>query len=492
MQAAGSSVLAAVLLTALKLVVGLATNSLGVLSEAAHSAFDLLAAGMTFVAVRIASAPPDGNHPYGHGKVENLSAFVETLLLLITCIWIIREAIDRLFFNPVLVRPSLWAAAVMVISIIVDYSRARMLMRVAQKHRSQALEADAVHFSTDILSSAVVLMGLGALFVGDLLPETSLAKPWLEKADAVAALGVSVIIIRISYSLGKRAVNVLLDTADVPVTMQLRAALDSLPCIRKVRGLRLRESGPDTFVELELAVRSGLLVDETAHIRKDVEKAVTDVVAHASTHIVFLSEEAEEEDRITRLRGLAASHGLAVHSVEMLELESRYGDHRHLLAEVHVEFPSETTLEQAHNQLCAFKEAFHKAVAHAILVTHIEPASGGVRKVGEAAFTDPAAIQAAANEIVANDLDVRDVHNVLLLTCAGSMRASFHCRMDGACDVERVHDVAVKLLKKLYAHFPQLDKITVQVEPFTISGTQSAKNPSKTEAQPQNTAPHVL
>ena len=103
MQAAGSSVLAAVLLTALKLVVGLATNSLGVLSEAAHSAFDLLAAGMTFVAVRIASAPPDGDHPYGHGKVENLSAFVETLLLLITCIWIIHEAIDRLFFNPVLV-----------------------------------------------------------------------------------------------------------------------------------------------------------------------------------------------------------------------------------------------------------------------------------------------------------------------------------------------------------------------------------------------------
>ncbi|MCC8193382.1 MAG: cation diffusion facilitator family transporter, partial [Deltaproteobacteria bacterium] len=175
-NAAMASIAAAVLLTTLKLGVGLATNSLGVLSEAAHSALDLMAAGMTYAAVRIAAFPPDPGHPYGHGKIENLSALVETVLLMATCAWITWEAVDRLFFNPAVVKASIWAVAVMGVSIIVDYSRSRMLMRVAKEHRSQALEADALHFSTDMLSSAVVLVGLGGLFLAEWLPETSTAR----------------------------------------------------------------------------------------------------------------------------------------------------------------------------------------------------------------------------------------------------------------------------------------------------------------------------
>ena len=140
---AATSAVAAVFLTGGKLVIGLLTGSLGILAEAAHSALDLVAAAITFFAVRISDRPADESHPYGHGKVENLSALAETLLLLITCVWIIYEGIQRLFYVSVKVDASLWAFLIMAISIVVDYSRSRALSRVAKKYKSQALEADA-------------------------------------------------------------------------------------------------------------------------------------------------------------------------------------------------------------------------------------------------------------------------------------------------------------------------------------------------------------
>ncbi len=160
-SAALSSVVAAVALTTLKIIVGLLTGSLGILAEAAHSGLDLVAALVTFFAVRVSSKPADREHRYGHGKVENLSALFETVLLLITAVWIIYEAIQRLFFHPVAVEVSFWSFIVMAISIGIDYTRSRILYKAARAHNSQALEADALHFSTDIWSSSVVIFWVG-------------------------------------------------------------------------------------------------------------------------------------------------------------------------------------------------------------------------------------------------------------------------------------------------------------------------------------------
>ena len=149
-KAALSSVIAAIFLTGIKLVVGLMTGSLGILSEAAHSGLDLVAAGMTYFAVKIADKPADREHTYGHGKFENLSALFETLLLFITCGWIIYEALQRIFFHEVHIDVNFWSFAVVITAIVVDYSRSRILFKAARKYNSQALEADALHFSTDI------------------------------------------------------------------------------------------------------------------------------------------------------------------------------------------------------------------------------------------------------------------------------------------------------------------------------------------------------
>src|SRR3989475_3547010 len=183
---AGNSVLAAFAITTLKIVVGVTTGSLGILSEAAHSGLDLIAALVTFFSVRVSDKPADADHQYGHGKVENFSAFIETGLLLLTCIWIISEAVKRLFFHSVEIEPSAAAFVVMLLSILVDAWRSRALGRIATKYDSQALEADALHFSTDIWSSGVVVLGLLLVMIG-----RTYGIGWLRDADPIAALGVA-------------------------------------------------------------------------------------------------------------------------------------------------------------------------------------------------------------------------------------------------------------------------------------------------------------
>src|SRR6202011_3621363 len=196
--AAGSSVLAAVVITTLKVVVGFSTGSLGILSEAAHSGLDLIASLLTFFSVGVSDKPADADHQYGHGKVENFSAFIETGLLLITCVWIVTEAIRRLFFDHVVIEPSAVAFAVLFLSMAVDFWRSRALGRTAIRYDSQALEADALHFTTDIWSSGVVVVGLAFVWAG-----RQYGIPSLRIADSIAALAVAGVIMYVRSRLSR-------------------------------------------------------------------------------------------------------------------------------------------------------------------------------------------------------------------------------------------------------------------------------------------------
>ena len=245
-SAALSSVGAAVFLTVLKIVVGLLSGSLGILAEAAHSTLDFAAAIITFFAVRAASKPADREHTYGHGKVENLSALVETLLLLGTCAWIIYQSISRLLSGHIVVHASFWTFGVMLVSIVVDVTRSRMLYRIALKHRSQALEADALHFSSDVWSSVVVILGL----LGVRLGQHSPALAFLEEADALAGLVVAAIVVWVSLRLGVRAVQALLDASPEGVPDKIKSTIEKMPMVHDCHAIRVRHSGPHYFVDL--------------------------------------------------------------------------------------------------------------------------------------------------------------------------------------------------------------------------------------------------
>jgi cation diffusion facilitator family transporter len=279
--AALSSVVAAIALTTFKIIVGILTGSLGILAEAAHSALDLVAALVTLLAVKISDKPADKEHHYGHGKVENLSALFETLLLLITCVWIIYEAIQRLFYKQVEVEISIWAFLVMGVSIVIDFSRSRVLAKVAKAHNSQALEADALHFSTDIWSSSVVIVGL----FGVLLAKTNPALAFLHNADAVAALGVALIVVYVSIELGLRTIYGLLDSAPNGIQEKVKTAVEKLPGVVDCHHVRVRYSGPKMFVDVHVLLDGSETLAE-AHAKTEmIEQAICEQIPGADVTV---------------------------------------------------------------------------------------------------------------------------------------------------------------------------------------------------------------
>jgi cation diffusion facilitator family transporter len=280
-SAALNSVVAAFLLTGMKVVVGVMTGSLGILAEAAHSGLDLAAALMTCLAVRAATKPPDQDHAYGHGKVENLSALAETLLLLLTCAWIIRESVVRLTARHVEVDASIWAFLVMAISIAVDISRSRMLSRVATRHRSQALEADALHFSTDIWSSAVVILGLLGVKLAGWYPNLA----FLLKADAVAALVVAAIVVAVSGRLGFRTIQGLLDSSPPGVGEQVIKTVSKMDGVFDCHAVRVRHSGPYYFVDLHITVDGEQSLRSAHELTERVEQAVQEILPDADVTV---------------------------------------------------------------------------------------------------------------------------------------------------------------------------------------------------------------
>jgi cation diffusion facilitator family transporter len=276
-SAALNSVIAAVALTVFKLLVGLSTNSLGILAEAAHSGLDLVAAVVTLAAVSVSARPPDSDHHYGHGKVENLSALFETSLLLITCAWIVYESIQRLLFKTVQIDVSAWAFIVMIASIVVDYSRSRNLSKAAKKYGSQALEADALHFSTDIWSSTVVIIGLTIVRLGESRPELQ----QITKADSFAALMVAGIVIYVSIRLGRKTVHGILDRAPHGLREKIKQSVESLPGVYDCHEIRVRTSGEKLFVDMHVLLDSKQTLEDAHRVTEDIEVAVKRLVPEA-------------------------------------------------------------------------------------------------------------------------------------------------------------------------------------------------------------------
>jgi len=452
---AGSSVAAAVLLTAGKLVVGVLSGSLGILSEALHSGLDLVAAVVTWVAVRASGRPADEAHSYGHGKVENISALFETVLLLVTCVWIVYEAVERLLGKSVEVEVSVWAFVVMGVSIVIDFTRSRALSRVAKKYNSQALEADALHFSTDIWSSAVVIFGLVLVLVSELTGVS-----WLAQADSVAALGVALIVVVVSLKLGRRALGDLLDEAPPGLIARLERHC-RVEGVEGIRRLRVRMSGPQGFVDVSLSVPAGTTLVQGHAIADQVESAVRELVPGADVLVHVEPEEARAgagKLTVGTIRDLAALHGLPVHNVRITRLGRRS------MVELHVEVAAELNVTQAHALVDRFEQVLqskHGDVER--VVTHIEPAGQEADDADEAA--QPEQVERVVRGVVGAD-PIAVEHRDLRVSSRGrTLDLSFTCLVPADASVPAAHRCTERVETAIRASLDRVGTVSIHVEP---------------------------
>jgi divalent metal cation (Fe/Co/Zn/Cd) transporter len=346
-----------------------------------------------------------------------------------------------------------------VVSIVVDFSRSRMLMAAARKHNSQALEADALHFSTDIWSSLVVLAGLGAVALAHRLAPDSALAPWLHRADSLAALAVSGIVLWVSYRLGRQAIDVLLDSGVEEAQDSVEAAVSLLPGVLSVRRVRVRQSGPQAFVDLLLGVRAGLDMDEAHEVVRLARAAVGNVLPGADVLTELRPQEDGPAGFLERVRAMADSFDVGVHDMDLRKTGGA------LLLNLHAEVPQGLSLAQAHQRISAMEAALEREMGPGgRVVTHIEP-QGAHPEPAEDDPDSAETLRQAIAEVVEAAPGTCGLHQLTLLRSGERLSASFHCRMHPETPITLAHERTIALEAALRARLPQLVRVTIHVEP---------------------------
>lgn len=449
-QVALSSVLASLLLTIMKLVVGIMSGSIGIISEAAHSALDLGAASLTLFAVNMSSKPADRKHHYGHAKVESVSALIETALLVVTSIWIIYAATERLLAGSVEIEVKWYAIAIMVISIVVDFSRSRALKKVAKETNSQALEADALHFSSDILSSAVVLLGL--IFV-------SFGIAW---ADAVAGIAVALLVGWAAFSLGKKTIDVLIDAAPEGIADRLEEITMMVSGVISIDKVRVKPTGPQVFIEMAICVNRTLSVEKVQRICSDIEKRVRDEFPVGDITINTRPIALNSETIAERVHVIGLNHNLHAHNISTNLTE------RQKQITFDVEIDQQLTIKQAHDTVNALEEELHREFDGELnICIHLDPLRND-----ECCTTT---LQAGEEKVVRDTIinaaqsirKIQDVHDIQILkTEKEKLFITLHCSFNDEVLLEEVHSLTSQLEGAIYRSLPNAGRVIIHAEPL--------------------------
>jgi cation diffusion facilitator family transporter len=454
------AVLAAIFITALKLVVGLATGSLGILSEAADSTLDILAMGIAVFAVRFADRPADHSHPYGHGKVENLSALVAIGLLIVTCFTIMAEALRRLFVESVIVAANVWAFGTMSVTMAIDFWLARQLLRAARQYESDALEVSALRFSGDIWNSMLTLLGLSLVSLGQWTGQA-----WLERGDAVAALILAFAMLLAAVRVGKRSSDVLLDAAPRGLASDIEKRARQVDGVVSAKQVRVRRVGPTTFVDMSIAVERATTFEESHRIASAVETVVHSLVPHADVLVHVDPIAPRGESLMDTLRGLAAKHDLEVHSVRIQHIAHQ------LYILFHVEVDDSLTLQEAHALVSHLEDEVRREIPNVAEVTsHIEPAGhhGAEGTLPNDVLT---MARAEVERIAREECGAHGFHHINVRCMDGELDISLHVFFDDQSPIRLAHDLSTRLEARLRREIDNVGPVLVHVEPRSMAAS---------------------
>jgi len=441
------SVFAGVLLTLTKFIVGILTGSMGIISEAAHSLLDLVAAIMTFFAVNVGDKPADKNHNYGHGKVESVSALIETGLLFLTGFWIIYESVHRLISGNTEIKTAWYSFAVVILSIIVDITRSRALNKVAKETNSQALEADALHFSSDILSSGVVLLGLIFVLLG------------INGADSFAAIGVSAFVFLAAYRLGKKTIDVLVDSAPSGVSEKVYEIVKKIDFVLGVDRIRIRHLGPNLSIEIIVSVNHKLSVDKVHEISQNIETEIKKEIPDADMVVNIKPVKSDDETIVESIKTLALKNGFSVHDVIVDNLDEKQ------YISYDLELPDNLTIKEAHDIATNFEKSIKEEVGDGVeLNSHIEPIKKHAILSSNVTKEEQEKIMNIVKEIDKDIEEIFEPHNILIRKIEDKTFISFHCFAPQDLSLEKVHNITMKFEYLLKEKLPELKRVVIHVE----------------------------
>jgi cation diffusion facilitator family transporter len=458
-RAAALSIGSAIFLLCLKTFLVWRTGSLGVLSEALHSGLDLVAAVITFLSVRVSDWPADERHPYGHGKFENFSAFIQTGLLILTAFYIIYEAFHRLLFHAVHIEPSLTAILILFVALAIDLTRARALNLAARKHTSEALEADALHFSTDVWSTTVVIFGVAFVWAGN-----TWNLPWLAYADALAALSVAGVILWLSSQLGRRTLDALLDVAPEGLQNEIADVIGHMEGVLRVERVRVRRAGNRHFVDATVSVPRSANLEQVHALTDAIEQRVgqivpADVVVHTEPRAP------DNEHLFESIRAVAQRLGHPIHDI------SAYQQAGNLFVELHLEVDENLSLGEAHRRATELEEAIRTlgdGIYKLDVNIHIEPLGRHIStpEIGAGEMRQlELAVESFLNHMNRNYDELINCHDVRVRQVEHHILVSCHCIMKSEYSITRIHDVLAALEDHVKERFPQIFRVTIHPEP---------------------------
>ena len=443
------SVFASGSLAAVKFIVGVAIGSLALISDALHSLIDLGATLVTWFAVRVADRPPDAEHHYGHGKVESIAALAESALLFLLAGGVAVEAVKRLQTGGSLVTFSIIPFIVLGIEMAVNAWRARALLQVARETKSQALEADSLHFASDFFGSIPVIAGLALSAYG---------YSW---ADPVAAVAVAVLISILGFRMGRRTLATLVDTAPEGVAEKVEAEIRKVTGVVEVERVRVRMVGPRYFIDAAVKLPRTFPSDQFAMVKAKIQQAVTDLFDEADVTVVTTPIALDNESMMDRIMVIARNRALAVHHVTMHEIQGR------LAISLDLEVDGKLSLRAAHDLADDLENAVAAELGADVEIdTHIEPLQPHRAAGREAPPERVKAVEITLAELASEGRTIRDVHEVRVRETDEGEIVNFHCRVDPALSVQSVHEKVDALERALRARSPSIKRVIGHAEPM--------------------------
>jgi cation diffusion facilitator family transporter len=446
-RVAAISVIASAGMAVAKFVVGIIIGSLALVSEALHSSVDVVATVITWLVVRVSDQPADEEHHYGHGKFESISALGVIALLYVLAGGILVESWSRLREGTPPPIISAVPFVVLVIDIAVNFWRARALHRTARETQSQALAADALHFTSDVLGSIAVIIGLALAGFGF----------WW--GDAAAAIAVAIMIALLGLRMARSTVETLLDRAPEGVAEKVEAALRAVPGVVDVERMRIRMVGPTTFIDTIAKVPRTYPIDRVEEIKRKAQLAVSEVLGDADLTFTAIPVALNDESVRERIMVIARNSGLAIHHVTVHDLRGK------LIVSIDLEVDGGMALTAAHDIAQSLEQSIENDFGTDVEVdTHIEPLEPELPHGTDAAPERVETVAAALSRFAAGTA-IHDIHNVRVRDTEAGEIVNFHCRAAPSMSVIKVHESVDEIERALRRAFPTVKRVISHAEP---------------------------